>query len=424
MLFLGCGGDDLEITGNTQRVVGETVVLELKEGDVNLSGQLELWAADGQRFTQTDLSVQKKGDNVLSFVVPPDVASGQARVRVLHDGEDQGGRYLVPISITRLALSLDAKGALEVLPLPPSTLAPQTLTVGQVTGTSRLSLSPGGGKLAVLAGGNVSLMTLSRKPKDLSASLSMPGGRCLCALADGLMVGSEGEVKLLGLIEGKGFTQKNSFAVSGCVDVAVDDAGTRAVVLHRCDADSDGAQDDCITELQLGATAQVGNPVKLDGTPSAVAVRLSSKGESGVVADRDAIYGLWFGTGTGAPGTVAVSTLPWAASASPVGLARTSGTTRVSDKTVHLYAVADAGQNRVVFASIDNQRANWVLLGDKPLSVPLTAAPTHVAFGRRLDLYVLAGGQILKVDHLQARPTVVSTGLTTTGTADAFVVQP
>jgi len=421
---LGCGDSGLDVTGNTERVVGETVTVELKESDAKLSGQVELWGSDGQRFTQGDLKVKVKGARVLSFVVPPDVAPGQALLRVLHTGKDQGGRYLVPFFISRLALSLDAQGTLEVLPLPPSALSPLTLTMGQGVGVSRLSLSPGGGMLGVLAGGKVSLMRLGRKPKDLSASLTMAGGRCLRALADGLLVGNATEVKLLKLIAGKGITQKSSFAIPGCVDLAANDAGTRVVVLHRCDADHDGSLDDCITEVQLGQSAQVGNPRKLDGTPSAVAVRLSATGDSGVVADGEAIYGLYFGAGAGAPGTLSVSRLPWGGVAAPVDLARTSGTTLVSGRKVHLYAVADAGGKEVRFVSIDNQRVNWVLLGNRPLRVPLSAAPSHLAFGRRLDLYVLVDGQVLKVNHLQARPTVVSTGLRTTGQSATFAVQP
>lgn len=420
LALCGCGEGDLEVSGNVDRVIGETITLELTKGDDPFSGEVTLVGADGRSYPTADLSVSKKSDTLLSFVVPPGVAPGPARAKVARTAEAPA--YAVPLNISRLALTLDDKGTLELLPLAPSTLRPTTRSVGQSGGVLRLS--PSGGVLGVLSANQLGLLALGKSPRDLTAGLSMTGGTCLAALSDGVLVGDQSEVKLLRLIQGKGITQQGSFAVSACQDIAVDNRGQVALVLHRCSV-SGGPTSDCVTELSLGSgsgSGQVGRSAVLDGTPGAVAVRLTGAGDGAVVADADGLYGISLGGGNSS--ALSVSKLQWGFAATPVSLARTAGRVRVSAGLTTLFAVAETGRNSVLFAGFDGGALKWVYAGSDRLKVQLTVAPIAVSFGRLLELFVAAGPDLLKVQNLQVSTEARSTGVAPSSRPVAFAVQP
>ncbi len=440
MIGPGCEGS-LEVNGNLDRVVGETVTLELVQGSKSYSGKVVLVGSDRTLYDNSKLKVSVKNAKKLTFVIPPDVAQGEAAARVgyadeytpptdgffkpLQDaGQSVGGfnAYDVPLRINRLAMTMDSKGLLGILPLPPAPITPGNMAVGGgVSGW--VSLSPDGGTLALLASDQMRLLSMSAKPKDISAPISQKGGTCLAALPSGMLVGTATQVIWLRHISGKGITRAKDFPLPGCQDISVSADGTTALVLSRFDSNSDTVADaDGLTELTLGATPIAGSTLKVDGTPGALAVSLAGDGKSAVIADGPSVYGV---TLKGS-GQFAFTQLNWGFAAKPVSLASSYSPVMVSGQKVYVHAVAETTSNLVRFVAADKGKIKWVFQGDKAQVVNLSTqgAPTAIAFGRRLELYVAVGTAIYKVKDLRGTPSVISMGLQASNPITALVVQP
>lgn len=419
----GCEEGELEVRGKLDRVIGETVTLNLVEGETEFSGKLSLVDAARTRFTSADLKLTKKSSRQLTFVVPPDAAAGKAAVEIGKQGET--GAYNVPLQVNRLVLGLGTQGSLEVFPLPPTALKASSVSVGAASGAGQLSVSPRGGLVATLLGNQLSLFSLAAQP-DKVAALAQTG-QCLAALDDGVLVGTTTAVLLYTRGAGKSIKQQVSFTVPGCRDISVDAVGSKALVLSRCDTSKGGVPDaDCLTEITLGTNLKEGAPVVLDKTPSATHVSLALDGKNAVVADGDTIYGVLLNDPNGtATAPHKVSKLSWAyAGATPVALSRASRKERISKKLVDLFAVAESSKKLVRFVGIDVDMVKWVELGDNRLEVQLPDAPTGLSFGRRLDLYVSAARKLYRVKALQSNPQLISLGGGFSSALSALGAQP
>jgi len=411
---LSCGEGELEVRGILDRVVGETVTLELVEGEGEFSGKLEMVGMDNVKYTQAILKAAKKSPQKVTFVIPPDVAQGQARVLV---HRNQPPALVVPLQINRLAFALDIRGILEILPLPPTTMLRSTMSIGGTTG--KLSLSPAGDMLAALTKDQVRLLSVGLQPKNLATSISQSGATCLAALPSGVLVGTDSEVVLYLL--SNGIKQDATFAVPGCTEIAVDQNGTVAVVLSKCDTDADKVPDsDCITHLELGLSPTASPTTTIDNTPNATSIQLTQDGKSAVVVDASAIYGVNLETVI----SITFTKLAWGFAASPVDMARSSAPEEVSGQSVDLFAIAEGTKNAVYLVGIDKGDIKWVRSGNQQLVVSLPETPTQLSFGRRLDLYVASSAKLYRVEELWAQPKLISLGLSTTNPMVSLVAQP
>ena len=421
LICLSCGEGTLEVQGNLNRVVGETVTLELLEGQDDFTGTMELVGSDRTKYDSNQLALSLKNSRKLSFVIPGDVATGQATARV--NRKNGGLPYDVPIGINRLALTMDGTGILELLPLPLTTMAASSMSVG--SGNSGLmSLSPKGGLLALFASDQLRLLTMGAKLKDTTAAISQKEGKCLAALNDGMLVGTTTQVIYLKLVSGKGMTRAKDFSLPGCTDIAVDNAGTTALVLSRWDSSGGGGtpDSDALTELTLGTTSTAGNTLKVDNAPGATGVTLAGDGKSGIIADGPAVYGV---TLKGS-GQFAFSQLHWGFAAKPVSVASTSSPTLVSTQKVYIHALAESSKGEIRFVAHDKGKLKWIYQGLKQLALNLTTqgTPQAIAFGRRLELYVAADRALYKVNDLRGTPEIISLGLSTTNKISTLAVQP
>lgn len=422
LLIPACGEGDLEVRGQTDRVVGETVTLNLVEGEPKFSGELSLMASDGTQYSSTTLKKKKKSVTELTFVIPPDVAAGKATVRVGKAGEDAA--YDVPLHVNRLALGLTAKGSLQVMPLPPTSLKFSSLTVaGSATGGSTLlSMAPSGGLVTTLAGGQLSLLTLGATTKDRVSPITQ-AGQCLAAMDDGVLVGTKTSILLYSLGTGKTIKQRGTFNVTGCKDISVSGDGSKAMVLSACDTNTDGTPDaDCLTELKIGTNLKEGTAAVLDKTASASQLRVSMDGKTAVVTDGGGVYGLVLDASGG--NTHKITTVSWTFAAKPVALARSPRKEKISGKLVDLFAVAESSKKLIRFVGIDVDRAKWVELGPSRLEISLAEEPTGLSFGRRLDLYATANKKLYHIKALRSKPQIVALGALSNDGIAAIAVQP
>ena len=502
----GCGEGELEVRGTLDRVVGETVTLSLVEGEEGFSGKLALVGADRTRYYTRKLKVATKSSTELSFVLPPDVAAGQATLQVEKCVETEfdpkncgscgnqckagqvcsagscgkscgngttmcnslcvmlkadpdhcgscgnacawnqfcaagqcvfsckgatscGSReladsYQVPLQISRLALGLNAKGVLDVLPLPPTALAATSRSVvGTSTSSTLISMAPSGALVATLAGGRLSLMSVGSTISDRVSPLTQPG-QCLAALDNGVLVGTATNIQLYTLGTGKSIKSPVSFEIANCQDISVGAGGQKALVLSHCDPqDSKAATKDCLTQIQLGNNLKKGSPAVLDAKASATHVSLGNDGKTAVVADGGTIYGVVLESGIGTKHTL--SSLAWTFAAVPVALARPPVQESINGKLVDLYAVAESSKQLIRFVGIDVNHIKWVELGSSRLEISLSSQPTGLAFGRRLDLYVAQGQNLSYIKALRSKPQIESLGaISSLLPVTGLVVQP
>ena len=416
-----CGDGDLEVRGNLDRVVGETVTLSLVEGDPPFSGQLSLRASDGTRYSSATLKMKKKSVTELTFVIPPDVAAGKATVQVGKAGED--GAYDVPLQINRLALGLTAKGTLEAYPLPPTSLKTSNRSVaGTNSSSTLLSMASSGGLVAALSGGQLSLLSLGASIKERVSPITQ-AGQCLAALDTGVLVGTKTNILLYSLGTGKTIKQQATFNVAGCKTISVSGDGTKALVLSHCDTKSDGVADsDCLTEITLGTNLKEGKAAVLDSKASATLAALSAAGKTAVVADGDTVYGVVLDSTGG--NTHKTSKVSWGVSAIPVALARSPRKEKISGKLVDLFAVADSSKKLIRFVGVDVDLVKWVELGQSRLEISMSDEPSGLSFGRRLDLYATAAKKLYHIKSLRAKPQIVALGTLATQPISSLVVQP
>ena len=317
---------------------------------------------------------------------------------------------------------MDSKGLLGILGLPPATITAGNMSVGGGV-AGMLSLSPDGGTLALLAADQMRLLSMGAKPKDLSAPISQKGGKCLTALPDGMLVGTDTQVIWLRRVAGKGITRAKDFLLKGCQDIAVDAAGTTALVLSRWDSNNDTTVNaDGLTQLALGATPNAYSTQKVDDTPGALKVSLAGDAKTAVIADGASVYGVTL-KGSGQFG---ITKLPWSHTATPVDLAVTHSPVPVSGQRVYMHAVAETAKNLVRFVASDKGMLKWVYQGDKVQEVDLSTqgAPTAIAFGRRSELYAAVGSALYIVQDLAGTPKTVALGLNSANPITGLVVQP
>jgi len=420
-----CGEGDLEVQGKLNRVVGETVTLELTAGEDDFTGKLELVGSDRTKYAANKLNVSKKNARKLTFRIPGDVAPGKATARAGRDGSDQ--TYDVGITVNRLALTMDGAGILEILPLPPTAMAPSNISP-KTSGSGLMALSPTGGLLALFASDKLRLMSMGATLKDISAPINQKGATCLVALNDGMLVGTATQVIYLKRVASKGITRSGDFSIPGCTDISVDGTGSTALVLSRWDSSGgNGNPDsDALTQLSLGSSSTAYKTLKVDGAPGASAVSLAGDGKTAVITDGPAVYGV---TIKGS-GQFAFSQLHWGFAAVPVSATCTSTALEVSGQSVYVHAVAESSRNQIRFVAHDRGSIKWVYqegtTTGSPLTVDVTSqgTPAAISFGRRLELYLAADKSLYKISDVRKKPTITALGLTTANKITSLAVQP
>ena len=407
--LLGCSSE-LEVKGNAQRVIGERVTLALVEGDSVFDGEVSLSDARGGVHLGSALAVQKTDDRKLSFVIPPATAAGSATVRVKQKG---GGEYAVPLTISRLAVTIDQSGHLGTLALPPSSLG-AAKPAEDFTGF-QLSMAPGGGTVVALGKkGSQKAAYFFRLGKETREYTSVAlAGSSVAALPSGVIVGTPTSIQVYLYTEGKGIDTGPSLTVKNTQAIAVGSDGKRAVALVQCDPDTNGApQKDCFFSLDLsGSTLIKGPEVQLDANPGAKLLAVRANGLAAVVADGDKVYGIDF---TAAPPKL--TTLSWTG-AKAVALARS--TTVIQNKDNDLFAIADEMTKTIRMVGFQG-----TALAEIDSVITLEVVPSHLAFGRATDLYVVAGPQLLQVDASVKDATPVPLAAQLAQTPLSFVVQP
>jgi hypothetical protein len=376
----------LEVKGALSRVVGETVTLAL-QGDPTFNGELSLRAADGKTLDAAALQLGKKDPRTLEFVIPAGIAPGPATAIA---GRTGGGTFEVPLEVSRLALTLDGSGNLETWPLSPTSLKHSSLATGAAA-AALMSLSPGGGELALAANDQVRLLALGPELKDLGAGVmqagvigvaAAPGGRVLCATADSLI--------LFHFARGQQTTQE-AIAFKDVRKVVASATGDLGIVLYAC------GNAGCLVEVSLTPTfAELPTTrVTLPGAPTAV-IGATRNGKGVVVADGAAIYGTSFETTPPRQ-----SKVEWGLStvALPVGLVRAPAI--VSDQPVDLFALAEQTTKRIdllafnAASGFDLQQVDRLTLDD---------APSGVSYGRGAQLYVTTDKKLITLDASAGTP--------------------
>jgi hypothetical protein len=406
LVTASCGEQELEVRGLLDRVVGETVKLELVEGEPDLSGDVELLDREKRTFKAGALKIGGTGKSKLSFVVPPQIASGPAVAKV---GRKTGSEtYDVPLQINRLALTASSSGAVELLPLPPKSTLKPSLLKGVDAGGGMITLSPDGGRVVVLAKGEITVHTLGKTPKRITG-LQQADGVAMAAIPKGVLICTTSAIVVL-KYEPK--VVQGSKPFTNCRAVAADSAGTAAVLLHSCDSDSNGSKEDCLTTMKLsGNTVTLGSAISIDTTVSASHVAMRADGKAAVVADTDTLYGFWFGSG-GSPTRTSVTQPDWPKGASVEGISR--GLSSLGD----IFAVADAYTKTVYFVSFD------VKVLKKISDLSLKETPSAIAFGRKAELYVASGTTLYTANAQYMNPEAQQVGVSPSNSVSALVVQP
>lgn len=403
--LFGCSSE-LEVKGNASRVIGERVTLALLEGDSVFDGEVTLSDARGGVHLGSALAVKKTDDRTLSFVIPPATAAGPATARVKQKGS---GEYAVPLTISRLAVALDSKGELETLALPPSSLGATHPTTE--FGGVQLSISPGGGTVVALTQKGVYFYQLGKEIKEIGSLLL--AGTSIAALPSGVIVGTPTSIQIYHYTEGKGIEAGGSLTIKDTQALAVGSDGQRAVALVRCDTNADNVPDkDCVISIDLSGAAPIkGQQVELDANPSAALLAVRGNGLAAVVADGDKVYGVDF---TAAPPKL--TTLTWSG-AKAVALARS--TTVIQSQDNDIFAIADEMSKTIRMVGFQG-----ATLAEIDSIITLDVVPSHLAFGRATDLYVVTGPKLLQVDASvkDASPVPLSPQLTQAPLS--FVVQP
>lgn len=424
LLALSACDRSLEVTGQTARVVGQSVSLQLSEGEPTFDGQLWLRAADGVYYRQNEIKATKKDERNLSFVVPSDVAVGAAQA-IAWAG---GGVYHVPLELNRLALTIDDKGQLEGWPLPPGTLAKPARSLG--AGPALCAVSPGGGELVVATGGKLLIIELGAELKDATAGINLAGVTALAAVPGGALATTDTALYLIRYVKG-GATTQTSLALTGLRAVAASETGDRAFALSACDTNSDTQVDsDCVTEVTIGASLVAGRRAILDAVPSASTLAATRDGRGAVVGDAEAIHGVWLEPEPAAPRLSKVawvvkqggSDVPY--SAQPVSIDRAATVVKSSPtelRTVDLFAVAEKAKNAITFVAFNPVAGNDL---QKTSEAVLPEAPFAVGYGRRTELVVAAGKSLYTLDAGQSSPASKKLGAQTGGAIQALAVQP
>lgn len=410
LLCLGCSAE-LEVKGNTERVVGETVSVKLLEGDPTLSGVVTLEDARGRTYDNEALGVLRPNERALSFVIPAGISQGSATAELGKSDED--GVYVLPLSVSRIAAAMHADGSVELLPLRPSPLQTQTIPPPQEAGTSReLVISPLGGLMVTLIGDDFAFHILGKEVTSL-ASINAAEGR-LAALPDGALLATPDHLRVYRYVPSIGTDQAPglSFPAGETLRaVAASADGNWALVLTSC---SSAAPGDCLVQIDLrGTSPTIAASVRLDDTVSATQLSARADGSGALVADGSELYGVTFGGGTGQ--AVAAMVPSWWAGAAPSSVARTMAL--IEGQQSDLFAVAAKGVDAVRMLGFKEGQLRDIS------SVELSFVPDHISFGQGTDLYILSGQTLYSANA--AAPGQPEQLLTAPSAApQRFAVQP
>jgi hypothetical protein len=405
LLCASCSAD-LEVQGDVQRLIGERVTVALLEGDDVFAGDVELIDARGTTLTTSGLLVAQEDDRTVSFAIPPATAAGPAMAKLRKKGQEAS--YNVPLTISRVAVSLSAKGDLGIVPLPPSSLEATTDSAGQ-TGQD-LAMAPAGDLLLSLASDNVTFWSLKKKLVSVQ-SLKLVNTRCIAAMPSGVAVGTSTSIQVFNFEQGT-VTAGPSVTIAETVALGVSRDGKRAIALTHCDTNSDKLPDsDCLVDINLAATPPtVVQTQVLDNQHGATLLAVRDDGTGALVADEGKLYGVTFKTNP-----AKVSTITWAG-AKPVGIA--GRITVIEGQANDLFAVADQTSKKVRMLGFKGTTLQDV--SEATLDVP----PELIGFGRQTDLYVVSGTKLLKVDTSREPPVVTPLSQQLAAPPVAFVVQP
>ncbi|MBW2732904.1 MAG: hypothetical protein JRH20_10975 [Deltaproteobacteria bacterium] len=406
--WLGCS-TELEIKGNTERVIGEKVTIELLQGDPTLSGRVNLRDAQGRVYENEALNILHPDDRNLSFVIPPGIAQGAAIAELSKSGES--GVYSLPISISRLAVGVHADGSVEIIPLLPKPLTNQTFPASTSMGSSReVAISPLSALTATLIGDELAFHFLGKEVQHVAAVVAAEGK--LAALPSGALVATPSSLHVFTHIPGKGTSDAGSltFPAGEIVRaVATSADGDWAMVLTSCSSTAEG---DCLVQIDLrGTTPTRGAEVRLDNVVSATQLSLRADGSGALIPDGPILHGVTF-IGT----TAELSDIAWDG-AEPSSVAHTRAI--INEQPSDLFAVAAKGVNAVRMMGFKNN----ILLGIRDAEIKLNFAPDHISFGAGTNLYILSGQTLYSANAASsATPTPLATA--PSGPLERFAVQP
>lgn len=405
--LLLCGCDtSLEVRGTVDRIIGERVTFELKEGESTFSGDVELIANDNVSFDAGTLKANQASERELSFVIPADIATGRAVARLGREGDDSV--YEVSLQINRLAVALNGEGSVETLPLGSTTLEPALLR--DLPGTVKLmALSQSGGEVAVVTETQVDLLPLGKPAQARSSAIEQPGVKAMAAVPDGIIVCTD--TALIRLSYAGGQTSQTALPFNGCQALDADAAGTRAVVVGSCNPGGPLLAGDCITLFSLAESITQVRQDQLDDTADATLISIQADGLGAVVADAQSLHGIWL-----EQDPPKITSLPWKNPTQPVAM--DSGPSSLGA----LFAVADANGSQVTFWAFNPTQENALWEVDSKVTLP--EAPTAMAYGRRSNLYIATGASVYKVlaEKHEATPQLES--VSPTNPVVSLAVQP
>lgn len=198
----------------------------------------------------------------------------------------------------------------------------------------------------------------------------------------------------------------SSKPLSGCRAVAAATGAARAAVLHECETNGDGVQEDCVTLMREGQQLVLDPTVSIDQQASALALHVRVDGKAAVIADTDALNGVWFG------GKQTADVHPFLTQASRVQIGR--GLTSLGDT----FSVSGYGPGDVVSCAFDGQVLKTVSTFTPPGTV------RALAYGRRAQLYLAGTDRLWRADTQLMQPTVTKVGIDLKHSVARLAVQP
>lgn len=413
-----CGPGDLEIEGQLKRVVGEQVTFSLTQGEPGFSGsvilQELLGEKKGQEFKTDRLQVVMEQEDTLSLVIPRGITAGNANALLEHS--DRKGFYSIPLAINRLLLARNDKGAVEVVPLNPDSMEKSSISFR--TPVLDLSISPSGGKVAILSEMQLQFRTLGAEPKELF-NIEYAGGLALTALEDGVLLCTDKSLVLFRLKDQK--VTQNAISINGCRAVAADAARQMAVVLHACDSDGDQQfESDCTTRITIGAALSLaGGAVILDGEVSATGLDMTDDGNGIVVVDTEKIYGIYYDP------SPSVTIISWVNPATPVGIEHTQVIMSTNQPEEFLivdeFLIAENSENRLLGVAFNPTQGNTL---KKISDITLSVKPGAISLGQENLLYIADGKKVYQIAAPFNAPVLAPLELQIASTITDLAVQP
>lgn len=412
VLGFGCSSDP-EVKGNTARVVGEWVTLNLAEGKELFSADVELISdADAASYDSQQLRVRLTDGRQIVLLIPAGVTAGPARLRV---GKDKAGDdyYEVPLTIDRLVGFANDAGQLHLVPLPPSTAEAQVVDIGK---SPLVSLSDDATTIATASADQLHLIRVSTRVSETRLPAAKVSGpvKALAALPSAAIVATANDVAVWEIQEGA-VRQTHARPLKGVKAMAaLDNAPQAPLVAVLSDCENGG---DCIALIDFRQQTQAVETLQLDSTSSARSLALSSDGRFVTVADSELIYGVSY-----ASDPPEESSIPWGSAAEPTSITRTR--TLVSrgegneDVYQDIFAVGDRLGARVLLYGAPSGALSRLNQQPEDLDKP----PLEIAFGPNRQIYVLNSDRRLVV--LTVAPAqVTAIDLAVPAGATGFVVQ-